>query len=443
MPKLKENQVPSYRLHKHFGQAIVTLSGKDHLLGEYGSDASREKYDRLIGEWLANGRRADYRNVEGVTVSRVIAEFWAHAKCYYASSDPNRGGVRGSEADNFRVALIPLRRLYGPRVAAEFGPKCLMALQQEMVRLGWARTYINRQVSRLKQVFKWAVAQELVPAAVYHGLATVPGLRKGKSGAREASPVGPVAEASVHAVKTFVSKQVWAMIELQLLTGMRSGEVVIMRRCDLDTGGSVWSYRPHRHKTQHHGIDREVRIGPRAQNIIQQFWNANLHAYLFSPADAERERRQARRAARRTPDTRGNTVGANRVESPKRSPQDRYTVASYRKAIVRACDRAFRPPPELARGRVPVDGRKKATRPERQDEWRARLGERKWAELQAWREEHSWHPHQLRHTAATRLRREFGIEAARVILGHQSAAMTQIYAEADVQKATQVMGQVG
>ena len=227
MPKLKENQVPSYRLHKHFGQAIVTLSGKDHLLGEYGSDASREKYDRLIGEWLANGRRADYRNVEGVTVSRVIAEFWAHAKCYYASSDPNRGGVRGSEADNFRVALIPLRRLYGPRVAAEFGPKCLMALQQEMVRLGWARTYINRQVGRLKQVFKWAVAQELVPAAVYHGLATVPGLRKGKSGAREAAPVGPVAEASVHAVKPFVSRQVWAMIELQLLTGMR-----FRRGCD-------------------------------------------------------------------------------------------------------------------------------------------------------------------------------------------------------------------
>src|SRR5687768_11723982 len=143
MPKLKENEVPSYRRHKQSGQAIVTLSGKDHLLGEYESKASREKYDRLIGEWLANGRRADYRRVDGVTVSRVIAEFWAHAKRYYAGS----GGVRASEADNFRVALIPLRRLYGATVAAEFGPKCLLALQQEMVRLGWARTYINRQIA--------------------------------------------------------------------------------------------------------------------------------------------------------------------------------------------------------------------------------------------------------------------------------------------------------
>jgi len=73
------------------------------LLGAYDSKAGREKYDRFIAEWLANGRRADYRRVDGVTVSRVIAEFWAHAKRYYAGS----AGVRGSEADNFRVAVIP------------------------------------------------------------------------------------------------------------------------------------------------------------------------------------------------------------------------------------------------------------------------------------------------------------------------------------------------
>ena len=76
-------------------------------------------------------------------------------------------------------------------------------------------------------------------------------------------------------------------------------------------------------------------------------------------------------------------------------------------------------------------------------EWKARLGDEKWAELLRWREEHRWHPHQLRHNAATRLRRDYGIEAARIILGHQSAAITQIYAEADIQKATKIMGEVG
>ena len=48
-------------------------------------------------------------------------------------------------------------------------------------------------------------------------------------------PVKPVPEAFVEAVRPHVAAQIWAMIELQRLTGMRSGEVAIMRSCDLDT----------------------------------------------------------------------------------------------------------------------------------------------------------------------------------------------------------------
>ena len=91
LPKPQPNQVPAYRLHKQSGQAIVTLSGRDHLLGPHGSTESREKYDRLIAQWLANGRRAECRTDAagegGITVSRVIAEFWAHAKAYYVTPD--------------------------------------------------------------------------------------------------------------------------------------------------------------------------------------------------------------------------------------------------------------------------------------------------------------------------------------------------------------------
>jgi hypothetical protein len=28
--------------------------------------------------------------------------------------------------------------------------------------------------------------------------------------------------------------------------------------CDVDTSGPVWAYRPHSHKTQHHGRDRVI-----------------------------------------------------------------------------------------------------------------------------------------------------------------------------------------
>jgi hypothetical protein len=41
---------PSYRLHKPSGRAVVTLSGKEHYLGKYGSTESHEAYRRLLAE---------------------------------------------------------------------------------------------------------------------------------------------------------------------------------------------------------------------------------------------------------------------------------------------------------------------------------------------------------------------------------------------------------
>ena len=42
-----------------------------------------------------------------------------------------------------------------------------------------------------------------------------------------------------------------------------------------------------------------------------------------------------------------------------------------------------------------------------------------------------FHPHQLRHTAATRIRKELGLDAARAVLGHRNLKITDDYAELD------------
>jgi hypothetical protein len=47
-----------YRRHIASGQARVTPDGHTYYLGRYGTSASREKYDRLIAEWLATNRHA-------------------------------------------------------------------------------------------------------------------------------------------------------------------------------------------------------------------------------------------------------------------------------------------------------------------------------------------------------------------------------------------------
>ena len=54
-----------------------------------------------------------------------------------------------------------------------------------------------------------------------------------------------------------------------------------------------------------------------------------------------------------------------------------------------------------------------------------------------------WTPHRLRHNAATVLRKEFGLDVARVICGHKSPLTTEMYAELDRSKARDVMKQIG
>ncbi len=56
MPRLS-SKPPKYCKHKASGQAVVTLDGHDIYLGPYVSKASLAEYDRLTGEWMANGRR--------------------------------------------------------------------------------------------------------------------------------------------------------------------------------------------------------------------------------------------------------------------------------------------------------------------------------------------------------------------------------------------------
>jgi integrase len=54
-----------------------------------------------------------------------------------------------------------------------------------------------------------------------------------------------------------------------------------------------------------------------------------------------------------------------------------------------------------------------------------------------------WHPHQLRHACATRVRREAGLESARVILGHADLRMAEHYAELDKARALEVASRLG
>ena len=90
----------------------------------------------------------------------------------------------------------------------------------------------------------------MVAPSVHEGLRTVSGLRHGRTKARESKPVTPVSEDQVELTLPYVSPQISAIIRLQLLTGMRPGEVLCMTSRDLDRSEDIWVYEPAKHKNR-------------------------------------------------------------------------------------------------------------------------------------------------------------------------------------------------
>ena len=76
-----------------------------------------------------------------------------------------------------------------------------------MIRQGHCRTPVNRDLPRIKRMFKWAASKKMAPLAVYQELMTVEGLRAGRAEATETAPVKPVPLATVEATVPHMTPQ--------------------------------------------------------------------------------------------------------------------------------------------------------------------------------------------------------------------------------------------
>jgi integrase len=414
---MSKPRVPSYRRHKPTDQAVVTLGGRDFYLGKWKSQASRAEYDRLVSEWTKNGRRLPGRSTNDLSIVELSRDYLHYAKGYYV-----KNGEPTKTYSEVQIATTYLCHWYGHTNAVDFGPLSLKSLRDRLVKQKatrggvklrtalkdpkpgmfcgktLSRRYINKLVEGICRMFIWAVAEERIPPSVAQALDALPGLKKGRSEARETGPVLPVAEDVVEATLGELPAVVADMVRFQRYTGCRPVEVCMVRPCDVDTSGEVWRFKPSVHKTEHHGRERAIFIGPKAQDVLRPYLLRESTAFCFTPADSERRRLADRHAERTTPLSCGNRPGTNRKRKRSLPPGDRYTADSYRRAIARAC----------AVAKV-----------------------------------ESWAPNRLRHSAATEIRQRFGLEAAQVTLGHSTAIVTQIYAERDSTLAEKVARAVG
>jgi len=135
MPR-KANVFPSYLLHKQSGQARVRISGRDYLLGPYGSESSRIAYGELIAKFaggvpidpIADSKRGSLPRNEsddpGASVGELCLTFLKHAEGHYV-----KNGKETNELSVIKSVIRPLNEMYGMTPAKDFGPLAMKAVR--------------------------------------------------------------------------------------------------------------------------------------------------------------------------------------------------------------------------------------------------------------------------------------------------------------------------
>ena len=412
-----KNPVPAYLLHKATGKARVRLKNggryRDVYLGEYGSPESYDEYRLVVAEHLGDdGRnRADAESVSPAgpddwTVAELAVKYDDFASTHY---------VKNGEPtdDRYRAAIGPLATMFGSTLAKDFGPKKLKALREFIIQRGNMRTaefdvlgnlvkpgeplgrgYVNNLMKSVIRMFKWAVTEEKVAPSVPAALRAVGGLRKGRDPrVREPEPIKPVPEDDFQPVVEASSPQIATMLQVQKLAGMRPDEVTIIRPCDIDRNGVVWVYRPDSHKLEWLDQEKEILLGPQAQELLTPWLDGRKPTeYLFSPKEvAEANARELEKRRKRPSSKKVRICKA-------RPPREHYDDRGYRQAVIRACRRAGVP---------------------------------------------EWSPGRLRHSAGTDIRRKYGAEAAQLVLGHRNLSTTEIYAEKNRARYEEIVKEIG
>lgn len=356
-------------------------------LGPTGSTEARAEYLRIVAELESGAQHS--RNTDLLILELVVKYTQAQAD----ASAKKRNRVKRS------MAL--LNRLYGHTKARDFGPLALRALEVSWAKEGLSRRYVRHLVDEVRLCFRWATEEELLPVEIWQTIRAKRNLRKKERGVKETPRVRPVARAVVEQTLPHLPPVIADMARVQMLTGMRPGEVCAMRPADIDRGWmeidgvSMWLYRLDEHKSDWRGHLKWVPIGPEAQRVLEPYLARDPESYCFSPRESMLAFREKQRAARKSKVQ--PSQADRRKAQTKRRPGARYGPEAYARRIAMVCE---------AHG------------------------------IQ------HWSPNQLRHLVGTEVETDYGREDARCVLGHTSPSMTAVYAES-VERAARVIAKIG
>ena len=307
-----------------------------------------------------------------MTVQRLCDLYLSHADGYYRKPKSRR---RTSEYDSMKEATVPLLAVAGDLPAQAVTPQVLSQARDWLLthRTNNSRGTVNAKISRIKRVFRWGAQPErgYVPTGVYAQLATLSSLPYGRCSARETEGIKDVESDRI--------TDLLATLFDPPSNGQKPTPMMMFARRRLATMIE---------------LQRETGMRPGelcAMTLQAIDTNGPGGTWLYRPYEHKTEHRGKQRVivlfeparnliARWTAN---QTAGASGDRGDRGGRLFEMRVDSYRTALHRALKRASQEPIT---------------------------------------------PQQFRHTAATEVRRDHGLDAAQILLGHSSSRTTEGYA---------------
>lgn len=252
------NHLPTYISHPS-GIARIYWRGQfRNLPGAYGSIESQAAFHRLSAVIAAIGRFPDEEPAK-TTVAELGERFIAHARQRYRYS---------RESINLSYAVDAMTELFGDRPAESFGPPELKAVRYRLLQRGQCRNTVNARAKQITAIFRWAVEERIVPHGVWATLSAVRPIARGQDGATDYDAVRPISDGHYMMTLDKIPSRYRPALEVQRLTGMRSGELLSMCPYQVIMTGRHWFYRPRSHKTMFTTGDKIIGIVKDAAVIL-------------------------------------------------------------------------------------------------------------------------------------------------------------------------------
>lgn len=253
--------------------AYTRVDGRTVSLGRHGTPESRDRFERIRSEWEAAHESREQAAPSRLTVAELAEQYLDHESCRlaarritdktfhaagYAGVPANRFGPRALKEIQQRLAVTPCRSHRGRYRGHDDSPTL-------------SRTEVNRRVNGVRRIFRWAVSEEIVPAATLASLETVSGLRAGE--ARDNPPrtaADPrVVDATATALEAEGHAGIAAVIRLLRWTGCRPDEICRLTVQDVATTPDGLELQFREHKTRKATeADRIVPLNVPARTIV-------------------------------------------------------------------------------------------------------------------------------------------------------------------------------